>query len=74
VDEFNDRRGIDMPLARMSTGAGGEKHQKGAQALAAGVNDVGGDLVDQRYFAMQTLFDDPINGLKVCGYQSTNLF
>ncbi len=59
---------------RMAAGAGRQQHQKGAQALAAGIDNVGGDLVDQRYLAVQTLFDDPVDGLKISSYQATNLF
>jgi hypothetical protein len=51
-----------------------KKHQKGAQALAAGIDNVGGDLVDQCYLAVQSLFDDLVDGLKVSGHQPTNLF
>ena len=35
VDEFDDGGGVDVPLAGMAAGPGGQKHQKGAQALAA---------------------------------------
>jgi hypothetical protein len=58
----------------MPAGPGREQHQQGAQALATRIDDVGSDLVNQSHFAVQTLFDDPINGLKISGYQSTNLF
>ena len=58
----------------MAAGARRQKHQKGAQALAAGVDNVGGYLIDQRYLAVQTLFDDPVHGLKISSYQTTNLF
>ncbi len=58
----------------MAAGAGRQQHQKGAQALAAGIDDVGGDLVDQRHLAVQTLFDDPVDGLEISSYQPTNLF
>jgi hypothetical protein len=55
-------------------GAGRQKHQKGPQALAAGVNNVGGDLVDQCNGAVQTLFDDPVNGVKIGTDQVANSF
>ena len=74
MDELDDGGGIDMPFAGMSAGAGGQKHQKGAQALATRIYNVGGYLVDQRYLAVQTLFDDPVDGLEISGYQATNLF
>ncbi len=74
VDELDDGGGVDMPVAGMAAGAGGQKHQQGAQPLAACINNVGRDLVDQRYLAVQTLLDDPVDGLKISSYQPTNLF
>ena len=55
--------------AGMAAGAGRQKHQKGAQALAAGIYNVSGYLVDQGYLAVQTLFDDPVDGLEISSYQ-----
>ena len=40
VDELDDRRRLDVLLALVAAGAGGEQHQQGPQPLAAGVNDV----------------------------------
>jgi len=74
MDELDDGGGVDMPIAGMAAGARRQKHQKGAKALAAGVYDVSGNLVDQRHLAVQTLFDDPVDSLKISSYQATNLF
>jgi hypothetical protein len=63
-----------MALTDVPAGPGREEHQQGTQALAAGIDNVGSNLVDQCYFAVQTLFDDLIDGLEISGYQSTNLF
>ena len=41
VNELDDGGGVDVLLALMSAGARREQHQKGAQALPAGINDVG---------------------------------
>ena len=74
MDELDNGGRIDVLLARMPAGPSREQHQQRAQALAARIDDVSSDLVDQSYFAVQSLFDDPIDGLEVSGYQSTNLF
>ena len=50
MDEFDDGGGLDVRARRMAAGAGGEQHQEGAQALAAGIDNVGRDLVDQRHW------------------------
>ena len=74
MDELDDGGGLDLPPRRMATGARRQKHQKGAQAFAAGIYNVGRHLVDQRDLAVQTLLDDLVDGLKISGYQTTNLF
>jgi hypothetical protein len=74
VNELDDGGGIDVPLAGVAAGTRRKKHQKGAKALAPGIYDVTGYLVDQRYLAMQTLFDHPVDGLEISIYQATNLF
>ena len=74
VNELDDGRRLDVLFAAVSAGARGQQHQKGAQALAAGINDVGGYLIDEGDLAVQTMFDDPVDGLKIGGYQLTNLF
>ena len=55
-------------IAAVAAGACGQKHQKGAQALAAGIDDVVGDPIDQGDVAVQTMLDDPVDGLKIGGY------
>jgi hypothetical protein len=74
MDELDDGGCVDVTVAGMAAGAGCQKHQKGAQALAASVYYISSYLVNQRYLAVQTLFDDPIDGLKISSYQTTNLF
>jgi hypothetical protein len=74
VDELDDGGGVYMLGSRMPAGPGRQKHQKRAQALAAGVNNVSGDLVDQCNGAVQTLFDDPVNGVKIGTDQVANSF
>ena len=74
MDEFDDRRGVDMPAAAMATGSSCQEHQKGAKTLAAGVYKVSGYLVNQCYLAVQALFDDLVDSIKISSYQRTNLF
>jgi hypothetical protein len=54
MDELHHRRQFMVALARITEGLRGEQHQRRTQALAAAVDDVGPDLVDQRHFGMQT--------------------
>ena len=74
MDELDDGGGVDVLLILVAAGAGGQQHQQRPQTLAAGVNDVGGDLVDQRHRAVQPTLDDPIDGLKIGGDQLANLY
>ena len=74
MNELNEGRRVDVLFALMSAGPRREKHEKGAQALAARINDVVGDPVDQGNGAVETMFDDPVDGLKIGGYELTNLF
>jgi hypothetical protein len=74
MDELDEGRGIYMLLALMSAGACRQEHEEGAQALPTRINDVIGDPVDERNLAIQTMFDDPVDGLKIGGYELTNLF
>jgi len=58
----------------MAAGARGQQHEERAQALPAGINYVIGNPVDEGNLAIQTMFDDPVDGLKIGGYELTNLF
>ena len=68
VNELYDGGRIDMLFAPVSACACGQQHQQRAQTLAAGVDDVGGHLVDESHLAVQTTFDDLVDGLKIGGY------
>ncbi len=74
MDELDDGGRIDMLFALVPAGASRQKHQKRTQTLAAGVDDIGGHLVDERDLAVQTKLDDPVDGLEISGYQRANLF
>ncbi len=69
VNELDDGCRLDVLFAPVSAGARRQQHQKRAQALASGIDDVGGHLVDQAHLAVQTPLDDPVDGLKVGSYQ-----
>jgi len=60
VDELDDRRGLDVAVAAVAAGPGGEQHRQRPQPLAARADDVVGDLVDQCDVARQALDDDPV--------------
>ena len=74
MNELDDGRGIDVLFVLMSAGARRQEHQEGAQALPTGINDVIGHSVDEGNLAVKTMFDDPVDGLKIGGYELTNLF
>jgi hypothetical protein len=74
MDELDESRGIDMLFALMSAGARRQEHEQGAQALSTRIYNVIRDPVDERNLAVQTMFDDPVHGLKIGGYELTNLF
>ena len=74
MNELDESRGVDVLLALMSAGARGQKHEERAQALSARINDVVGDPIDEGNLAIKTMFDDPVDGLKIGGYELTNLF
>ena len=64
MNELDDGGRFDVLVAPVAAGACRQQHQKGAQPLAAGIDDVVGDLVDQGDLAVQTMFDDPVDGLR----------
>ena len=67
VDELDDRRQlVPCPVVSPSAPAH-EQQQRGPQPLAAGADDVLGDLVDQHHFGCQALPDDAIDLLHVLG-------
>ena len=74
MNELDDGRGIDVLLVSMSAGARREEDEEGAQALPTRINDVIGDPVNEGNLAIKTMFDDPVDGLKIGGYELTNLF
>ena len=74
MNELDEGRGVYVLFALMSAGARGEEHEERAQALSTGINDVVGDPIDEGNLAVQTMFDDPVDGLKIGGYELTNLF
>ena len=67
MDELDDsRQFVPMP-GRVAERARDEQQQRGPQPLAAGPDDVLGDLVDQHHFGCQALPDDAIDLLHVLG-------
>jgi hypothetical protein len=51
----------------VAAGPGREQHQQGAQALAAAVDDVVAQLVDERHGGLQTLPDTVVDRIHVVG-------
>ena len=74
MNELDEGRGVYVLLALLSARARRKEHEERAQAFAAGINNVVGDPVDEGNLAVQAMFDDPIDGLKIGGYELTNLF
>jgi hypothetical protein len=73
MDEFDDCGRLDVLVPLMSAGPARQKHQKGAQPLASGIYDVAGHLIDQGDLAVETMFDDPVDGLEIGRNQFANL-
>ena len=70
MDEL-DHRGQFMPVPRgFAQRAGHQQQQRGPQPLAAGADDVLGDLIDQHHVGRQTVPDDAIDLLHVFGDRS----
>ena len=65
VDEFDDGGQLMVRGAPVAIGIGQQQHQYWTDALAAGTDDVLGDLVDQRDFGMQPLADHRVDGLHI---------
>ncbi len=74
MNELDEGCGVYVLLALVSAGARGQEHKERTQALSARINDVVGDPIDEGNLAIETMFDDPVDGLKIGGYELTNLF
>ncbi len=62
MDELDDRRQLVVIRAGLADRMAGQHHQHRAQALAAGGNDVIGDLVDQHDVRGQAAPDQGVDG------------
>ncbi len=69
MDELDDRRQLVRVLAALAQGLGRQHHQHRPQALAAGGDDVFGDLVDQRHVRGQAAADQGVHGGHLAGGQ-----
>lgn len=67
MDELDDRGKIDMSVSGVSASAGCEEHRKRSQALAAAVDDIAADLVDQHHVGPESTQNQGVNGLDVLG-------
>ncbi len=67
MDELDDRRQLVVLGSGAAGGMAGQHHQHRPQALAAGGNDVVGDLVDQHDIGRQAVADQGIDGGHVRG-------
>ncbi len=68
VDELDDGGQVDMLLALVVAGPGRQQHQKRAQALAAAVDNVLAQLIDQHHLGAQLLVDIMVHGPGIrCG-------
>ena len=67
TEEKKDRREFLVMAAAVAERARGKQHQRRAQALAAGADDVLGDLADQHHVGMQAVTNDGVHRLHVGG-------
>ena len=67
MDELDDRGGRDVVLAAAAASARREQHGKRPEAFAAVVDDVVGDLVDERDVAAEPAHDGPVDVCPVFG-------
>ena len=74
MNELDKSRSLYVLLTLMPAGARRQEDQQGAQALAARIDDVICDPVDEGNLAVQSMFDDPVDGLKIGSYELANLF
>ena len=65
VDELDAGRELHMPLASVAAEAGAGEGEQRAQSLAAGGDDVCGELRDQRHRAIHAGDDGAVAGLQI---------
>jgi len=67
MNELHDSGQLVVLGAAIAHGAGGEQHQRRAQAFATAVDDVLRHLSDQDHIGMKSQADDRIHGMHVGG-------
>jgi hypothetical protein len=67
VDEFNDCGKVNVTLSAVSAGARGEQYAEWTQTLAAAIDDVVPDLVNQDNVGLKSAQDQGVHGLRVLG-------
>ncbi len=65
VNELDDRGQLDMVSAAIAACAGCQQVNQRSQSLAASIDDVFGDLVDQQHIRAQSLADQIVRGMPV---------
>ena len=73
VDELDDRRQLVRPWAAAAQGPGRQHDQHGSQALAAGGDDVFGNLVDKHHVRGQPAADQGVHGRHLAGGEGLDL-
>jgi len=74
VDELDDGGRLDVVVARVAAGTGGQQHAQRAQPLATAADDVLGNLVDQHHVAREALDDDLVHPAQVVRDQRPHVF
>ena len=72
VDELDDHRELDVPVARVAERTRGEQHQQRTQSLAAASDDVLGDLVHEVDVGRESGPNGAIDGCEVVDDESTD--
>ncbi len=74
MDELNDGGGVDVLSAAVTAGSGRKQHGDRPQPLAAAVDDVTRQLIDQRHVRMELAADQRIDGMEVVRDGNADLF
>jgi len=72
VDELNDRCHGDRLSPLTAGGTGGQQHQQGPQALAATIDNIVAELIDQHDVRVELALDFPVYRGKIVLDQFTN--
>ena len=67
MNEFDHGRQIIVCLALIAPGIGHQQHQHRANPLATGIDDIFGNLVNQRHIGVKLAADDGIHYLHIGG-------